>query len=178
MQCASFYVEGIDLASKLRKCLSKWRWSRPFSGKMSAHKFSVTDPSNHTISRFYTLWATFFTIKPKNNLFHLIRKCHTFLGVLSPERVEVWHFRASLLDFQDKRILSVCNTLLHLGALVISKLRVSLRSIERWWSKHSYFPANLDINVLPCRINLKQRNPNIPCTSQDVSSLATHAYPE
>ena len=33
IQCASFYVERIGLASKLRKFLPKWRWSWPFSGK-------------------------------------------------------------------------------------------------------------------------------------------------
>ena len=49
---ASFYVERIDLASKLRKVLPKWRWCRPFSGKKSPHKFSDTDPSNYIISRF------------------------------------------------------------------------------------------------------------------------------
>ena len=35
IQCASLYVERIDLTSKLRKCKPKWRWSRPFSGKKS-----------------------------------------------------------------------------------------------------------------------------------------------
>ena len=46
------FYERIDLASKLRKVLPKWRWSLPFSGKKSPHKFSETDPSNHIISRF------------------------------------------------------------------------------------------------------------------------------
>ena len=36
-QVASFYVERIDLASKLRELNKKWRWSRQFSSKKSAH---------------------------------------------------------------------------------------------------------------------------------------------
>ena len=73
IQCASFYVERIDLASKLRKWLPKWWWSRPFPGKKSPYIFSETDPSNQIISTFYTFWATFFTTKKQtNNLFHLI----------------------------------------------------------------------------------------------------------
>ena len=32
-QGASFYVERIDLASKLSELNQKWRWSRSFSGK-------------------------------------------------------------------------------------------------------------------------------------------------
>ena len=49
--CGSFYVERIDLTSKLRKFGPKWQWNRPFSAKKSPHKFSNTDPSNLIISR-------------------------------------------------------------------------------------------------------------------------------
>ena len=52
IQCASFYVERIDLGLHLRKFLPKWRWSRPFSGKESQHKFSDIDPSNLIICWF------------------------------------------------------------------------------------------------------------------------------
>ena len=48
---ASFYVERIDLASKLRKSKPNWRWIHPFSGKKSPHKFSDTDSfGSHTLS--------------------------------------------------------------------------------------------------------------------------------
>ena len=43
-QGASFYVEKIKLASKLRELYQKWSWSRPFSGKKSPHIFSDTNP--------------------------------------------------------------------------------------------------------------------------------------
>ena len=72
MMRASFYIERIDLASKLRKCLRKWRWSRLFSGKKTAHKFSETDPLNHIISRFYSsssilyLWLVLRKLVCKN----------------------------------------------------------------------------------------------------------------
>ena len=55
IQCASFYVDRIDLTSKLRKIWTKWQWNRPFSVKKSPHKFSNTDPSNLIIS-----WLTHF----------------------------------------------------------------------------------------------------------------------
>ena len=55
IQCESFYVERIDLTSKLRKIGPKWQRNRPFSVKKSPHKFSNTDPSNLIIS-----WLTHF----------------------------------------------------------------------------------------------------------------------
>ena len=55
IHCASFYVERIDLTSKLRKIGPKWQRNRPFSAKKSPHKFSNTDPSNLIIS-----WLTHF----------------------------------------------------------------------------------------------------------------------
>ena len=64
------YVERIDLASKLRKILPKWRWSRPFSGKKSPHKFSDTDPSDLIISWFTHFKQPFSLENQKNNLFY------------------------------------------------------------------------------------------------------------
>ena len=40
IQRPSFYVERIDLVSKLKNMETKWRCSRPFSGRKSPHKFS------------------------------------------------------------------------------------------------------------------------------------------
>ena len=33
----AFYIERIDLSSKLRELNQKWRWSQPFSDKKSPH---------------------------------------------------------------------------------------------------------------------------------------------
>ena len=52
IQSASFYVERIDLTSKLRKFGPKWQWNRQFSAKKSPHKFSNTYPSNLIICWF------------------------------------------------------------------------------------------------------------------------------
>ena len=43
-QGASFYVEKIKLASKLRELYQKWIWSVPFSGKKCTNIFSDTNP--------------------------------------------------------------------------------------------------------------------------------------
>ena len=51
-QGASFYVEKIKLASKLRELYQKWCWSRLFSNKKSPHTFSDTNPSNFIICKF------------------------------------------------------------------------------------------------------------------------------
>ena len=51
-QGVTLYVEKINLASKLRELNQKWRWSRPFSGKISPRRVSHTDPSNIIISKF------------------------------------------------------------------------------------------------------------------------------
>ena len=59
IQCASFYFERIDLASKFGIFGPKWQWDRPFSAKKSPHKFSNTDPSNLIISRLIHLKHTF-----------------------------------------------------------------------------------------------------------------------
>ena len=52
VQGSSFYVERIDLTSKLRLSDQKCQGSRSFSGKQFPQKFPDTDPSNLIISRF------------------------------------------------------------------------------------------------------------------------------
>ena len=41
VQGASFYVERIDLATKLRESDQKWQWSRPFSRKSPLTNFQT-----------------------------------------------------------------------------------------------------------------------------------------
>ena len=49
---ASFCIQRIKLALKLKELYLKWRWSRPFSSKKSPHIFSETNPSNFIICQF------------------------------------------------------------------------------------------------------------------------------
>ena len=56
---ASFYVERIDLASKLRKFGPKWQWNLSFSVKKSPYNFSNADPSNLIISKLTHFKQTF-----------------------------------------------------------------------------------------------------------------------
>ena len=60
-QSTSFYIERIELASKLRELNKKWRWSRPFSGKSCliyfqtlVHQISLL-ASADTLSSFFSL---------------------------------------------------------------------------------------------------------------------------
>ena len=52
-----FYVERIDLTSKLRKSDQKWQWSRPFSSKKSPRKFSDNDPSKSLLAGLRTVFS-------------------------------------------------------------------------------------------------------------------------
>ena len=70
--CASFYVERIDLASKLRKCKPKWRWNRPFSGKSPLTNFQ-------TLTHQISLFAGLHTL---SNPFHEKTKKQTYSTTL------------------------------------------------------------------------------------------------
>ena len=60
VQGASFYVERIELASKLKLSDQKWQWSRPFSGKSAFTNFQ-------TLTHQISLLAGLHTL---SNLFH------------------------------------------------------------------------------------------------------------
>ena len=72
IKCASFYVERIDLASKLRKCKPKWRWSRHFQAKGPLTNFQTLTHQITLFAGLHTLSNLFIT-KPKNNLFYRIK---------------------------------------------------------------------------------------------------------
>ena len=68
--CRCAYAVRIFLRSiKIDKMVTKMVVESPFSQKKSTHKFSETDPSNHIISKFYTLWATFSLQNQKNTTY-------------------------------------------------------------------------------------------------------------
>ena len=67
IKCASFYVERIDLASKLRKCKPKWRWSRHFQAKSPLTNVQTLTHQITLFADLHTLSILFIT-KPKNNL--------------------------------------------------------------------------------------------------------------
>ena len=73
---------------KIEKMLTKMAVESAIFREKVPHKFSETDPSNHIISRFYTLWATFLTTKPKNYLFHRIKDPFTVFQI-SPYSYEL-----------------------------------------------------------------------------------------
>ena len=80
-QGASFYVEKIKLASKLRKLYQKWSWSRLFSNKKSPHTFSDNNPSNFIICKFKHFQQLFSLQNPKTTYhepFWLISNVLTF----------------------------------------------------------------------------------------------------
>ena len=93
MQCASFYVERIDLASKLRKCSPKWRWSRPFSGKSPLTNFQQLIPQITLLADFTHFERPFSLQNQKNNLFTSLKtfctvfKIHHISHELSLSRI-------------------------------------------------------------------------------------------
>ena len=65
VQGASFYIEEIDLASKLRLFDQKWQWSRPFSGKSPLSNFQTLTHQISILAGVHTL-SNLFRYKTKN----------------------------------------------------------------------------------------------------------------
>ena len=83
MQYTSFYVERIDLASKLTKCLPKWRWIQPFSGKKSLTNFQKLTPQVTLLADFIHFEQP-FSLKTKKKTYFTILKAFCTVFQISP----------------------------------------------------------------------------------------------
>ena len=71
-QGASFYVERIDIASKLRELNQKWRWSRSFSDTSPLTNFQTLIHQISLLASLDTLSSFFLYKTQKQTIF-----CHS-----------------------------------------------------------------------------------------------------